>query len=132
MYGENESYLQSSAASRRLKHSSVGSNRSSLAGSKRKSTSRGSRRKSSSQRRKRQYAADDDGDAAQASGKTSQSYELFAGRHLRRIAAGGTATQEVKVDTKYELTAANTKKLWSKFEEELLGRQQQRMFVPNN
>lgn len=27
------------------------------------------------------------------------------------------------MNTKYELTAANTNKLWSKFEEELLGRQ---------
>lgn len=28
----------------------------------------------------------------------------------------------MQVNTKYELTAANTNKLWSKFEQELLGR----------
>lgn len=50
----------------------------------------------------------------------TQSYELFANRHLRRI---NDTSSRVHVNTKYELTAANTNKLWFKFEEELLGRQ---------
>ena len=32
------------------------------------------------------------------------------------------AQQPVNVNTKYELTAANTSKLWSKFEQDLLGK----------
>ena len=49
----------------------------------------------------------------------TQAYELFANRHLRKIQE---ASHGVAVNTKYELTAANTNKLWSKFEADLLSR----------
>ena len=98
--------MQSSGgASRRLKRS-IGSEHSN---SKLNRSSSKSRRKSSSRRRKQTPEQQ----------QTTQAYELFANRHLRKIQE---ASHGVAVNTKYELTAANTNKLWSKFEADLLSR----------
>ena len=67
----NESHLQSSAASRRLRKSQASDCDTSL----RKSSSK-SKRKSSSRRRKKTPEE-----------ATTQSYELFASRHLRKLTA---------------------------------------------
>ena len=90
-------------ASRRLRKSQNSDCDTSL----RKSSSK--KRKSSSRRRKKTPEE-----------PTTQSYELFASRHLRKLT--DAAQQPVNVNTKYELTAANTSKLWSKFEQDLLGK----------
>ena len=82
----------------------------------RKSSASKGRRKSTSAKRRKATPE-------RLGAQETQAYELFANRHLRRI---NDVTSGVNVNTKYELTAANTSKLWSKFEEELLGRQYNR------
>lgn len=100
----NENSFLGSSMNSRMRQSI----RSDHSGSLRKSSHR-SRRKSSSKSRRRQTP---DRQAGQNIGNTA--YELFAERHLRRIEHAGA--QGVSVNTKYELTAANTNKLWSRFE----------------
>lgn len=102
--------MQSSQASRGLRRSQASDGNTSQ---RRSSNSRSNKKRLSSSRRRRKQREEAE--------VTTQSYELFADRHLRKL-ADGSAAQKVLVNTKYELTAENTSKLWSKFEQDLLGK----------
>ena len=94
----------------------IAANNSEYSASLRKSGSggRSQRRKSGSSKRRKRSTPD------RHSGQQNAPYDLFAERHLRRIEDSGQGS--VTVNKKYELTAANTSKLWSKFEQEILGK----------
>jgi len=103
---DRDSALQSSVDSRHLRRS-FGSEHSA---SRRKSSSKRRRKQSSNSKRRRKTPERQN---------LNQAYELFAERHRYKIL---NAAHGVNVNTKYELTAENTSKLWSKFEKDILGR----------